>query len=99
MATIPKDCCGTDIPVLCIVSLKRQGLSDDILREATVVASLPSSTPNSVREWEHKPVLGTDVLMREVTPSEEKMTYKKNALHKVIRAVPVRVITRGVDDE
>ena len=32
MATIPKDCCGTDIPVLCIASLKRQGLSDNIPR-------------------------------------------------------------------
>ena len=84
MATIPKDCCGTDIPALCIASRKRQHLREDALREATVILTLPTLAPTSVKKWEHEQsVVGTDVLVREVTPLQEKMTYKKNAMHKV----------------
>ena len=86
MATIPKDCCGTDIPILCIASLKRQHIPDNNLREAAAVVTLPTLAPTSaVMKWEHErvSVVGTDVPVREVVPLQEKMTYDKNAVHKV----------------
>lgn len=83
MAAIPVECCGADVPALCIVSRKRQDLPDDNLRGSNPIVTSPSLTPSCVREWEHYPVLETDVLVREVIPSEEKITYKKNSLHKV----------------
>ena len=84
----PEDCSGTDTPVLCIASSLQQRSPDDAVRGTMPVVERPTITlanpaASWVKNWENKPVVGKEIVVREVVAVEESLMYQKQSKHKV----------------